>query len=109
MVIEGGTCCFGALGAWLWDADARHRDLLEQMWRRNCRGRIARELCQELGVGEGRAEMGCRFPNSVVQVGRVLADGAMKLRGNEARLTFHESGIIFPNFEEALLIGFVDR
>ncbi|GMP01182.1 hypothetical protein TM239_27660 [Bradyrhizobium sp. TM239] len=54
-------------------------------------------------------EVGRRFPDGIVQICRAIADRAVKLGGDEARLPFHEGRIVSPDLEEALLVGLVER
>src|SRR5579871_2503490 len=79
------------------------------MRRGDRRGRIGRELRPELRMGEGGAEVGGRLPDRVIQISRAVADRAVKLGGDEARLALHEGGVVLPDFEKARLVGCIQR
>ena len=61
----------------------------------------------ELRMPEGRTEIRGRFPDRIVHIGGVFAEGAVKLRQDEAWLLLHERRILLPGVEERLLVGFV--
>src|SRR5262252_1449456 len=58
---------------------------------------------------ECRPEISGRLPDSIVEVRRAVADRAVKLGGDEARLAFHEDRIVRPGFEKGLLVRFIER
>src|SRR6201982_3131126 len=88
-------------------ADAWHCDLLKEVRGGDDGGRIRGEAGLELWMREGGAVKGRRFPNCVVQIGRAVPDGAVKLRRDEPWLPLHESRVVLPGLEETWLIGFV--
>ena len=55
------------------------------------------------------AEVTRRLPDGVVQIGRAVADGAVKLSRDEARLAFHERRVVLAGLEKARLISPVQR
>ena len=83
--------------------------IVETVRGRNGGRRIRRELGEELGMGERRAESRCVLPYRIVQVGRAIADGAMKLGRDETRLALHELGIVFPCRQKGRLISSIQR
>src|SRR6185369_11340475 len=90
-------------------ANACYRDLLKQMRARDGGCGIDRNLGAEFRVRERSAEMCVGFPNCVIEIGRAVANGAVELGRDEARLPFHESGIVLPALQEALLVRSVER
>ncbi len=81
------------------DTDVRRRDLLEKMRRGDGGGRVSRDSRPEIRMRERRFESGGRLPNGMVQVGRTIAERAVKLGRDEARLTLHERRIVPPDFD----------
>ena len=57
---------------------------------------------------ECRPEVSRGFPDRAIEIGRTVADRAVKLGGDEARLLLHERSIALPGLEEGLLIGLVE-
>src|SRR5215470_2846134 len=96
-------------GGPLCDADAVHSHLLEQVRGSDSRGRIGRQFCPELRMGECGPELGGRLPDRIVEVRWAFTDRAVKLGGDEARLALHEDGIVLPSFEKGLLVRFIER
>src|SRR5260221_8225108 len=54
-------------------------------------------------------EVSGRFPDRIVQVSRALADRAVKLGRDEARLPLREQRIVLPGLEKALLVRAIER
>jgi hypothetical protein len=82
----------------LCDADVGHRDLLEQVWGSDDRGRMTRQFCSELGMAECSPVVSGRFPDGIIEIRRAFAESAVKLGGDEARLALHESSVVLPAF-----------
>jgi hypothetical protein len=75
------------VGLELCHADVGHRDLLEQVWRSDDRGGISRQFGSELRMPECSPVVSGRFPDGIVEIRRAFAKSAVKLGGDEARLT----------------------
>src|SRR5260370_39387458 len=93
----------------LWDAGVGHRDLQEQVWGSDGRGRISRQFGSELRMAERSPEASGRFPDRIIEIRRAFAESAVKLGGDEARLALHESSVVLPNLEKGLLVRFIER
>src|SRR5262245_43695184 len=91
------------------DTDAGDRDLLEQVRGSDGRRWIERQLRPELRMRECSPEGRGGFPDRIIEVSRVIADRAMQLGRDEARLSFHELGIVLPGLEEGRLVHLVER
>src|SRR5579871_2036278 len=61
---------------------------------------LRRSAIRPLGLPKSRRGL----PYGVVEVGRGLTDGAVKLSGDEARLALHEGGAGQPRLEERLFV-----
>ncbi len=68
------------------DADARHGDLAEQVWRSYCTGRVVSQLVLEFRVAESTLEMRGRLPHGVVQKDTTPRDASVKLGRDVAGL-----------------------
>jgi hypothetical protein len=93
----------------LCDADVGHRDLLEQVWGSDDRGRITRQFGSELWMAECSPVASGRFPDRIIEIRRAFAESAVKLGGDEARLALHESSVVLPSLEKGLLVRFIER
>ena len=74
------------VGFELCDADIGHRDLLEQVWGSDDRGRMIRQFCSELGMAERSPVVSGRFPDGIVEIRRAFAKSSVKLGGDEASM-----------------------
>jgi hypothetical protein len=97
------------VGLELCDADVGHRDLLEQVWGSDDRGRMIRQFCSELGMAECSPVVSGRFPDGIVEICRAFAESAVKLGGDEARLALHELSVVLPSPKKGLLVRFIER
>src|SRR5271165_4078918 len=109
MIFNMGFVPFPKSSFRLGDADAWDRDLLEEVRGCNGRGRVVGNLRHELRVRERGAEGGGRFPDGGVEIGRALADRAMKLSGDEARLPLHELRVVPPSLKKGRLVRLVEH
>ena len=50
-----------------------------------------------------------RLPDGIVQIGRTIAERAVQLGRDEARLTLHERRVVLPSFEEVRLVRLIER
>src|SRR5271166_3420255 len=109
MIFNMGFVPFPRSSLPLGDADAWDRDLLEEVRSRDGRGRIGGEFRHELRVRERGSEGGGRLPDGGVEIGRALADRAMKLSRDEARLPLHELRVFPPSLKKGRLVRPIER
>jgi len=78
------------------------------VWGRDGRGGISGEFRGKLGMGERGPERAGRLPDGIVEIGRALADRAMKLGRDKTRLTLHKLRVVPPNLKEGRLVRLIE-
>src|SRR5208282_862917 len=109
MIFNMGFVPFPRRSLRLGDADAWDRDLLEEVRSRDGRGRIGGEFRHELRVRERGSEGGGRLPDGGVEIGRALADRAMKLSRDEAWLPLHKLRVVPPCLKKGRLVRLIEH